>query len=1222
MPSALVSATYAAGDSITVTVPANARAAGDDIRRWDVSASLANDAITLQAIGSINGYALDEETPVGLPTALTLSEDDHIGLGVTVANEATLPVGTDLINGMVRFVSANAKFYRYNPRSTLVVDGDEVLTAAAGRWERAFSFSTYVSNTLDAGGGLDRDIRALSDTEVIFPRYPVDGSPGEPVDFLWYHDEGTAAGLAQGTRFTFSVTAGEQNKSRLFSNKLKLTFLGFVNLLTGELDKTGAGGVGTMAGVDEEINFVAGKTNLILQKTLPVGSGYLVRLRPQFSLGDLRNEIGVNVPLRLFLYPFSQAGNYTEAGAFFGDTVYADDDQLRVVPDAGLSVDVLEGGAIVSSFSFTDNPVLNVVGLTANIGGQAIAINGNGAAFWRANAAAVGQTESIRAIVSTESGQGQLSAVSANAVVSTATGSLSISIGYPSDANGVGDIRNDYPDNQIAGLTGKATFNPPTILVWVTRASDGQITQFTETVVVGTDQVFAITNLADGTVVGSIPGASDPAQGLFIPDTPAVTPSGTGGTLAADTYTVRAAFLYDGTQVSRVSHDSPPAIAVLTGGISDLLNDSLPFTQTLSAFTQPAIDGSVTISVGSSRVFANGVSVVLNDPAGGFLGNYVVISKPSTTQLEIQNTGAVGAVAPGETVGASSFVFPAGIQGPPGADGDDGINGINGTNGLDGIDGADGADGISGFGARLTFSTEITSGPAAGELRLDNASAAAAGQVFVSETDRNGVNISSLLSVIIDGSTIQVIDDNNSAVYAYYQVTSQTNNVGDREYTVTYLGGSGTLVGEVSLAFAAAGPQGVQGPQGPAARTIQDDGSPLPDRTNLNIVGADIVDDAANDTTVVTFTGSGGPGNGGSPGAEENLDVILLNFEGPDTSKVILDSSANDVKVAVMGDTTDIQTVDSVFGTGSLYSTTGFGSHLSISGNEDIKLFDFRNGDFTVEFDINPENTSSEQVVFAKFARKNTTKSNDTFSIACILNEAGQTAGTLYWQFSDGTTTLYSTVTAAPLPTFTWSHVALVKNGNTITQYVDGVASGTPIIFNGSLRHSDNDVVWITNGDYGPTLSFRGALDNFRVRKEAVYTSNFTKPAAEHAPQVAPSGKRRELQVLAPTVGKESTVFLPTDVILLIAGEESFNTNVTLPPGTNGDRVVVADYSGSVPNNFNGFTEYSSSIGPSPGDNIQGRTASSAFRLNTDNESVQLVYWGGRWTAMGGSGSP
>lgn len=608
VPSSLVSVAYSAGDRITVTIPSEARAAGDDIRRWEVSASLTNDATTLQVIGSIDGYALDEETLESLPANLVLSEDTHIGLGVTVVDEAALPSGADILNGQIRFVTALAKFYRYNPRSTRAVDGSEVLTAVTGRWERAFSFSTYVSSTLDPAGGIDRDIRSLGATDILFPSYPADGSPGIPVDFVWFHDPGTSSPLAQGTRFTFSVIAGGQNKANLFSNKLKLTFLGFVNLATGALDKTGDGGIGLMAGVDEEINFVSGKTNLILQKNLPVGSGYLVRVRPQFDLSELRDEIGVSTPVSLYIYPFSQAGSYTEAGAFLGNIVYNEDDRLIVVPGPGLSVQILEGGAIVNSFSFLKNPALQISGFSPNTANQVAAINGNGAAFYRSSSTAVGSSEAIRAIVSTEIGQGQLTVASGDAVVGTGTGSLSVTVAYSSDANGVGTIRADYPDEQLAGVSGKAAFNPPSIKLWVTRSSDGQITEFTESVVAGVNQVFTISSLGDGGVVGAIPSATAANHGLFVPDTPAVTPSDTGGTLAADTYTVVAGFFHDGNQISRIDHTSPPAIGVLENTVAGLLtaiNQVAQFGQPFNTFT-----GEVTDYIPMAPAGLTGVSVV------------------------------------------------------------------------------------------------------------------------------------------------------------------------------------------------------------------------------------------------------------------------------------------------------------------------------------------------------------------------------------------------------------------------------------------------------------------------------------------------------------------------------------------------------------------------------------------------------------------------------------
>lgn len=557
VPSPLVQATYSAGDSISIQVPSGARAAGDDIRRWEILAAAANNATQLKSLAWIEGYELDEMTAVSLPASITLATDPQIALAASVADPASLPTGSDRVHGQVREVASLAKFFRYNVRSTKVADGSTVLSADTGRWEQVGNNSTYLAGQTGAGG-CDRDVRLVSESDVLIPEYAGDGSLGLPIKLVWYHDEGTSSPLPQGTRFGLSVLVNGANKSNLFRNKLKLTFRGFVDLSTGVID-TSDGASGTMAGVDEEVDFFPQKTDLLLQKGLPQGQGYLVEVRPQFNLWELNGQVGINSPVSIFLFPYAQAGNYSEVGGLFGNVVYPSGDRLLVVPGGPLAANILGGGAMVDSYSFFGSEAQIVTGLAANTGSQQITINGDGNGFRRVGT--IPTSEALRALVSTESGQGVPSVASAGAVISGSSGSLSVEVGYPSTAGGVGTIRGDYPDGQVAGKTADdVSFNPPVLYLF---ASDGsEIRRFTANVVPGESQIVSITNWAAGTVVGSVPGASDPYQGLFKPDTPSVTPSESGGNLAAATYTVQAAFYWDGNQLSRVNHSAPGAMAI------------------------------------------------------------------------------------------------------------------------------------------------------------------------------------------------------------------------------------------------------------------------------------------------------------------------------------------------------------------------------------------------------------------------------------------------------------------------------------------------------------------------------------------------------------------------------------------------------------------------------------------------------------------------------------
>jgi hypothetical protein len=116
--------------------------------------------------------------------------------------------------------------------------------------------------------------------------------------------------------------------------------------------------------------------------------------------------------------------------------------------------------------------------------------------------------------------------------------------------------------------------------------------------------------------------------------------------------------------------------------------------------------------------------------------------------------------------------------------------------------------GAGAFGIRYTFSSSTSSGPGAGLLRLNNASPASATQLYVSETDRNGAAIASLLGTIANGSPIQILDESDPLAFAYYTVTSSTDNGTDRTLAVTHVASNGTLAGGVTLTWGVAGAAG------------------------------------------------------------------------------------------------------------------------------------------------------------------------------------------------------------------------------------------------------------------------------------------------------------------------------------------------------------------------------------------------------------------------------
>lgn len=128
--------------------------------------------------------------------------------------------------------------------------------------------------------------------------------------------------------------------------------------------------------------------------------------------------------------------------------------------------------------------------------------------------------------------------------------------------------------------------------------------------------------------------------------------------------------------------------------------------------------------------------------------------------------------------------------------------------------GAAGTNGSGGFGLRYTFNASTSAGASTGQLRLNNAASASVTQLFVSETDRNGVGVASLLGTIVDNSRLLITREADTTTYAYYTLTSQTDNGSDRTLAVTHLASNGTLTGNLTLAWSATGATGAASPPG------------------------------------------------------------------------------------------------------------------------------------------------------------------------------------------------------------------------------------------------------------------------------------------------------------------------------------------------------------------------------------------------------------------------
>ena len=179
------------------------------------------------------------------------------------------------------------------------------------------------------------------------------------------------------------------------------------------------------------------------------------------------------------------------------------------------------------------------------------------------------------------------------------------------------------------------------------------------------------------------------------------------------------------------------------------------------------------------------VSVV--GTATGAAGSSAVVtdSDPSPNRAALTftiprgNTGSAGATGPAGPAGAASTVpGPTGATGPAGADST-----------VPGPEGPAGPPGTAYMSAQWTFNQTTTAPPVSGGLRFNATTIAATTQVFISETDRDGLNRTAGLDQMTVGDQLMVQSAQGRAVF---NVTSAADSGTYRTLGVTVAEFSGT----------------------------------------------------------------------------------------------------------------------------------------------------------------------------------------------------------------------------------------------------------------------------------------------------------------------------------------------------------------------------------------------------------------------------------------------
>jgi hypothetical protein len=168
------------------------------------------------------------------------------------------------------------------------------------------------------------------------------------------------------------------------------------------------------------------------------------------------------------------------------------------------------------------------------------------------------------------------------------------------------------------------------------------------------------------------------------------------------------------------------------------------------------------------------------------------------------------------------------------------------------------------------------------------------------------------------------------------------------------------------------------------------------------------------------------------------------------------------------------------FGTGSL-AFDGSGDSLKIP---DSPVFAFGSGNFTIEAWIYPTTTGTYPCIASQFA---STDANSSFFF-CLGNGNRNLEIFLY----SSTSTNISASNAVTLNQ--WNYVTVVRNGNTVSLYVNGTSVASQS-YSSTINNSSRPIYVGNATDDSANYYFTGYIDDLRITNGiARYTANFTPP--------------------------------------------------------------------------------------------------------------------------------
>lgn len=272
--------------------------------------------------------------------------------------------------------------------------------------------------------------------------------------------------------------------------------------------------------------------------------------------------------------------------------------------------------------------------------------------------------------------------------------------------------------------------------------------------------------------------------------------------------------------------------------------------------------------------------------------------------------------------------------------------------------------------------------------------------------------------------------------------------------------------------------------------------------------------------------------------ATDTTQKVLLHLDGADASTTITDSNAGGAaKTWTANGNAQIDTAQSKFGGASLLCD-GTGDYVSTPDHADLTL---GAGDFTVDLQFNVNAAGGSRLGLAGQCNSTETDASTSWKIERTsgnLIKATVCVGSTPFAVT-GTTQFTNAVNTG------WHHAALVRTGNVLKLFIDGVQEGGNVAISGTVNDSANALAIGRMGELA-SPSWNGWVDEFRLTVGAAkWTANFTPPDRAHS-----------------TLNWASAIddYLPADdkpLMFVFTGAAVIDVRIKLATGTAAARVGV-----------------------------------------------------------------